>query len=468
MLTLNTLIGRSDGAAPWSHVVVVGAGDGQRAAAWSSVPALRRDLIEADPQRATLLQRSHGTQPSTQIWPEVVALASGPVTWHRYQPDFLDGVFDARDLRDVFPRLQCQDRQDVDGIGLGDLLARLGVRADAPDDRLLILDVPGARRLLTASAPHPALRGCGRVVLRDLLDPLDDVADDIDVPLAGLGFTVEPVAEGWRSYRRDADRMARLELEQALLSARGRCASLEQQLEQQERDLLDLRATQDRLGREAEQALERAQAAEAAADDIRRALTEDLAAARQSAAALQAQVDRLSADLQARTAEQERLAAQERQAVALLAERDAALASVRAEGERAARDAAAREAGLKAECASHAARAAAAEAAGIAAEDDQKALQARCTVATERTQQIERKLAETEATVQTLQRDKQTLTTERDTAQKALQDKTRRVQVLEAETADLRARLDLMTQEIGRAEGQLDVLKELFVQETAL
>jgi chromosome segregation ATPase len=99
---------------------------------------------------------------------------------------------------------------------------------------------------------------------------------------------------------------------------------------------------------------------------------------------------------------------------------------------------------------------------------ERDALSARCTVLQERGAQIDKRLADMETSMQALTKDKQTLTTERDMAQKSLQEKTKRVQVLEGETADLRVRLDLMVQEIVRAESQLDVLKELFVQEATL
>lgn len=60
------------------------------------------------------------------------------------------------------------------------------------------------------------------------------------------------------------------------------------------------------------------------------------------------------------------------------------------------------------------------------------------------------------------------LTSERDAARKTAVERERQQSTLEREVLDLRQRLDLMHQELSKAEGQLELLRELILQEPSL
>jgi hypothetical protein len=351
METLNTLRARDKAAAAWAHLLVIGAGDGRQGSPWGAVAAQRRDLVEADPQRAARLQAALGRTADTQVWPDVVAPQSSSTTWHHYNLERLDGIFDADALRDLYPRLARLSQRPVQAIGLGDFIARLGLDPEAGQDRLLVIDVPGSRRLLEAAADHPALQTFACLALRDPLDPADsDETPELDARLARAGYRLGPAETGWRVYELDPSFLERQALSEALESSRRRVATLEAQVAAHE-----LACTPGVI--------------EAPGDDH----------------------------------EAERLVLREQ-----------------------------------------------------------------AELLQERGRQLEHRLAEAESRVAALDHDKQTLTTERDSAQKSLQDKTKRLQTLETELADARRRLDLTTQEIARAEGQLELLKELFLQEASL
>jgi hypothetical protein len=475
MENLNTLLGRDDATA-WDHLLVIGAGDGRRSPGWANLPARRRDLVEANPQRAALLVTAVAHSGSTRVWPDVIATCTGPATWHRYNLDGLDGAFDADDLREVYPRLVSRDRQTVEAVSLADFVCRLDREPAAEGLRLLWLDVPGARRLIETAAPHAALRAFTSVVLHDPLDPLDgsDTAE-LDAALDAAGFDVGQSEQGWRAYHVDAARLARRAIEEKLHRSQQQAADLARQLAASEEQSTRAHSAQAAQRREAETAEQALRDAVSAAVQARDATQRSLDEANERAARWEAQVVGLDEAIRQAQASRDDATRQSLDALERVTRLDAELIRLQQAFDAATRhaeqqlaDAESRLQAAQSEIEASHASWTAADAARATADRDRQTAQAQGAVLQERARQLEKQLADAESAVQALTRDKQTLTTERDTAQKSLQEKTKRVQVLENEVADTRHRLGVMSQEIGRAEGQLEVLKELFLQEASL
>jgi FkbM family methyltransferase len=163
-------IGNLDGPAP-SLVVHVGAGNGAAAGLWRALPQARRPqrvvLVEGDPDAARSLEREAGAAEWMQVLATAVAPNSGRLSWHRFSLASLNGPLDATGLAPYYPRLHQLSLIDIDAIAFADLLRQQLARI--PDDdgpAVLILDVPGQEAGLLQSLPDDLLRRFSAIALR--------------------------------------------------------------------------------------------------------------------------------------------------------------------------------------------------------------------------------------------------------------------------------------------------------------
>ncbi len=152
---------------PLGTVVYVGAGNGLALdlRRWEALAPESLLLVEGDPETAAELERHVGHLPWALVRALAVAPQAGPLRWQRYNLDRFNGPVDATPLQTYYPRLRTTETRDRPALAFADLLsgAPLGKHLN-----VLAMDVPGQEAALLAAVPVDllsafdciAMRGC--------------------------------------------------------------------------------------------------------------------------------------------------------------------------------------------------------------------------------------------------------------------------------------------------------------------
>ncbi len=275
--------------AGWSkpaQLVVIGAGD---LALWPLLRACGAQqllLVEGDPQAAERLQAALAGWPAASLRAQALSPDGATLRWRQYDQPRFNGPLSPSALRQHYPRLRETGQRELPGQTLADCLRELPA---ATGSSLLLINLPGQEDALLASCPAELLQRFDGIALRGCAEPLWDgatVVDQASGRLAKLGFKAHLVDRQseplWPLVELRLDRV-KLELGQ-----------LRAQLQAQGAELAAARASQQ---------AEREQAAAALA-----ACRDELA---QQTALAQSQREQVQAQLQARDAA-EQAAAQAR------------------------------------------------------------------------------------------------------------------------------------------------------------
>ena len=157
---------------PLGTVVHLGAGNGLVLARYAALAPARVVLVEGDPDMAAALQRSAAGLPWAQVLARPVAVQAGPLAWRRYNLPSLNGPLDAAPLQLYYPRLQQTGAHTLDAVALADVLADLGLAAEASAAHVLVVDVPGQEASLLAALPQELLACFDLLILRGCRDAL--------------------------------------------------------------------------------------------------------------------------------------------------------------------------------------------------------------------------------------------------------------------------------------------------------
>lgn len=351
----------------WRNVLHIGAGE----AALEQHARVRADrlwFVEGDPQIAQRLAlRCSRSRRKAGLLARPVAPVAGPLRWHCYNLEQLNGPVDAIALQAIYPRLQRTGTLPLEALSFSELLAQLPAQDDAGHGDaadLLILDVPGQDEALISSIPADVLARFRWIVARGGPGSGRSEPSRLERTLASAFFVARrlgPSNAAWpcSTWELDGVRRREHQLTTALARAHQDAESMRQQItaQQHELQLSTLRAAELTTALEGEResnaarrhriaALE-AEAAElaelhaarvrdlladvsAARHEAQRAgeLALALAAERESAAESRRRISVLEADVAQRTRELE-----ERLRTALT-ERDALSASAASHGER--------------------------------------------------------------------------------------------------------------------------------------
>lgn len=437
-------------------------------------------LVQGDPDQAEELR--HACVDSRVLVQErVVTGAGGQTPWHRYNLASLNGPLDADGLSRFYPRLRRASVLSMVALPFSSLLAS----ALPPEDErpnVLVLDLPGQEHALLLTVPVDLLQRFDHIVIRGCRAAPDDgwVASERSVELlqANCFEEVNPQSEQdplWPIHLLRFDR-ARHELQlrdQHLKALEVRVHELEPAVASlhAEREALTAQVqAEQQKGVAAAQALA---AAESLAAERSGRITELESTVRHHEATLeqaatmqaevQAQVDRLTVELAEAMARATKL---QRLNDMLTEEKAAAerLATERATRIAQLEDAAFRQAAGQNQLTEQARR-----------DRERIAELERMVAQAEVLQEQQRKALEERTLIATERGDITRLTGERDAqaklaTERAVQsnERNKRVIQLEGEVADLQRRLDVMHQELAKAEGQLDLLRELLLQEPSL
>ena len=173
---------------PIGLVVVIGAGDGQSLdiARLVALAPRRLVLVEGDPESAAELQRRAAWAGDAVVRATPVAPQSGKIRWCRYNLQAFNGPLNVEPLRTHYPRLRLVEERHLHATALADLLASVGHGAKADELNVLALDLPGQGDALLAAVPDDQLMVFERLLLRGCRDALSADAAAADQASQGL------------------------------------------------------------------------------------------------------------------------------------------------------------------------------------------------------------------------------------------------------------------------------------------
>jgi hypothetical protein len=234
---------------PLTTVVQVGVGSVMPD--YRALKLRRLVLIEGDSEHAAALAPQVDAVPGAQLVASAVGPAAGRVDWHRYNLPSLNGPLKRDALQAVYPRMRLLESNSVPARSLGEVLDATAVDRPAA----LVFDVPGQEEALVAALRHEQLARFDWFVLRGGRPEPGGAAGLAVQRLQAHGCSVawsntdsEPL---WplTALRFDADRLEAQTL-------RERASALERQLQQQARELDELRDEVGRLRFERQQQLD--------------------------------------------------------------------------------------------------------------------------------------------------------------------------------------------------------------------
>lgn len=221
----------------WRSVLHLGAGEAA-VDQHARTQAERLWLVEGDPQTAARLSlRCARARRAARLVARPIAPAGGPLRWHCYNVDRLNGPLDATPLRSLYPKLQSTGTLPLEALSFADLLAQLpdaaASDAEASGD-LLVLDVPGQAEALVRSIAPETLARFDWIVVRGGPRPVEPDAAGLARLLEAGFFVARPSAAAdtaWSCTPWQLDRGRRREhrLREALAQARGEAEALRQQ-----------------------------------------------------------------------------------------------------------------------------------------------------------------------------------------------------------------------------------------------
>jgi hypothetical protein len=426
---------------------------------YATLSAHRVVLVSGDADALPQLHRATAGRPWLEIVEAAVSPAPGTADWLRYNVPGLSGLLEPAALQDFYPRLHLVERVPVTTISLQSVLDGLHVATEADRPNLLVLEAPGMDAPLLESLAVPTLRAFTWLMVRSARQ---------DLYVGGVADTAAARLLQTRAYRnvhesRDAEPLWPVTLlhfdapaaERAALAARVNELQAEVERLAAARDECEQRATE--WQRRAEMLV---QEHRARLD----ALAQAKLAAERAAAEREAQIDHLSGvrDAEIRVLAQAKAAAEE-----LARERQAQL-DVLGQAK----------AAIEKELADRVAQIE--QLSNARDEQMQRVVERDAKVHALSQAKASSDKDVTELTAQLEQiaraRDEQAkLAAERATqlskieAEKAsLQDKLTAVAQLESSHAELQVRQRLMDEEMIRAEGQIELIKDILLREAGL
>ena len=187
--------------------VYLGAGDGACLADLASLSCQRKVLVEADPLYVETLNAEAGS--GVEIFNALVAASEGDALFHRFTLPFLNGPLPREHFVAFYPRLAIVESITLPTRALSSLLSQLAVAGDASN--LLVMDLPSQEEALLASLTHIDTERFSHMLVRTFAA---DAADDSPEPsflrhLASLGFDLvakdAATDPAWPLYRLKKD-----------------------------------------------------------------------------------------------------------------------------------------------------------------------------------------------------------------------------------------------------------------------
>jgi chromosome segregation ATPase len=129
-------------------------------------------LVEGDPAAAAELSRRAGSLQGVQVVASSLSPHGGKQRWLQHNVGALNGPLDMEPLRPYYPRLRVMGESRQGSITMLELLDSLGLTERTAQTNVLALDLPGQEEALLSSLPPRRLAQFDTVLLRGCREPL--------------------------------------------------------------------------------------------------------------------------------------------------------------------------------------------------------------------------------------------------------------------------------------------------------
>ena len=431
MNTLLATLAQRD-PAPFDSIVHIGCGPYAGLEDYAPLESKHLLLVEADPEAFAELAERHAGSESVTLVQALVRGGVGEAAFHRYSLPMLNSPLGIGRLREIYPRVELLETLPMQATALAALLSE---RAPALGERnLLVLDIPGQEAAVFPSLPQAFLEKFEWILVFGAREPWHDGGEPLKKTaqaLAGFFFeTIDHSADdpAWPFLllRRDSAKVemqAELEKRASLLVEKG--TEIHRQSEQNknlESQNATLRGERDSLASEKNALDARLSTLVSERDALSTSLAESKAELEKRASVLAAKATEIHQ-------QSDRNKALESQNATLRIERDA----------------------LQAQRSTLDSRLSTLSSEHSTLVSERDALSTLLDVLTKG------RVAQDEQMEKILQ-EKQTLLDQCDAHSARIAD-------LEKENADLRAHTKSIDEEFGKAEGQLELIKDIFLRE---
>jgi peptidoglycan hydrolase CwlO-like protein len=178
----SSIISESGGSL--DQIVHLGAGQHAEPSDYSGLRYRRLVLVEGDPESVEVLSAACEEDPSVQVIQKIITPSGGDVRFHRFNLSSVNGVLPAGTLTSLYPRLRVLGHERLPSSSLGSLLEELEI--DAQKRNLLILDIPGLEASLIESLTKEQLRKFEFILIRGCRESLQVGAISLKEMLALL------------------------------------------------------------------------------------------------------------------------------------------------------------------------------------------------------------------------------------------------------------------------------------------
>jgi len=169
---------------PLESILYIGVGSSIDLSDLKCLNPKRIALVEGDPEAAKQLALSLANETSCQVLPALVK-SDGTVTrFFRYSLPFLNGILGIGKLNTLYPRLNVIKELDVPSTNLWTLLGTLSLPKTGKG--LLILDIPGQEAAILESAYPEQLQAFEWIIVRGCKSALQEGAQTLEASIAHL------------------------------------------------------------------------------------------------------------------------------------------------------------------------------------------------------------------------------------------------------------------------------------------
>jgi FkbM family methyltransferase len=169
---------------PFDCIVHVGAGADADSADYSALNPKHIVLIEADPEAYAALAERFAGAPNVTVVNALVAPQSGETAFHRFSLRSFNAPLGLGHLREIYPRIELLEELRIDGQALDQVLAEhaelLGTR------NVLILDIPGQEAAVLRELPLEFLERFCSMVLLASAESWQEGSEPLEATLATL------------------------------------------------------------------------------------------------------------------------------------------------------------------------------------------------------------------------------------------------------------------------------------------
>jgi peptidoglycan hydrolase CwlO-like protein len=174
----------SDGQ-QFEHIVHLGAGEYADLSDYGSLSYRRLTLVEGDPEAAEVLSTKYGGDESIQVISSLISADGGDVRFHRYNLSFVNGILPAGNLISIYPRLRLLSEEILPSASLTSVIE--GLEIDGSRTNLLILDLPGQECGLLDSLRSDLLRKFRFILIHGCSEALQEGSKELGQTLSLLG-----------------------------------------------------------------------------------------------------------------------------------------------------------------------------------------------------------------------------------------------------------------------------------------